>query len=101
MNAKTRPTVRQAARGIWRVSTENGMASRWVTAAALSALWMVVWWAVSWVFIPPMPHLLHYAISLIPALAIFWFIGPTGYGIRYLVADWRIWRRRRKSTTTR
>ena len=88
--------ARRAVRGIWRAATENGMASRWGTASALCVLWVVLWWGLQWFILPPLPGSVRLIISISVTIGIFWRFGPTGYGVRWLIADWRISRRRRK-----
>lgn len=97
MKRPLRQQIQRAKRGIWHAATENGAANRWVTALSLTVLWFITWWALGWwVFPLDMPQLVRFGIGMSVELPIFWFLGPLGYGIRYLLADFRIWRRNRR-----
>lgn len=98
----TKRTLKQktqrAARGIWHAATENGMGHRWLIAASLCAIWALIWWALAWWVLPlGMPRIARFGLGVSVMLAIFWFVGPLRYSVRYLVADFLIWRRNKRT----
>lgn len=91
-------TFHRAARVMWRCTTESGIPRRWAMAFCLCALWMAAGWALALWVLPPIPVLWWRIVNEAVFVGVSWWPGPLRYYIRYLLADWRIYRRNRAGT---
>lgn len=89
-----RPSV---ARKLWAAATEGTLATQWVRALALSVILVPSWWAARLFLFPSVPWQLTAPVSEVLFVSVFWFAGPLRYYVRWLRADARIARRKRRS----
>jgi hypothetical protein len=89
-----RPSV---ARKLWEAAAEGSLATQWVRALALSVILVPAWWEARIFLFPFLPWQLTAPVSEVLFVSVFWFAGPLRYYVRWLRADARIARRKRRS----